>query len=563
VLEFNFQNGRDGKPIPKITFRLSPKTFFLTSPFEELDVTFVAVEPTGDDSQELSGFGFNRLVAVADEVLDGESVTIIQHPGGEPKQIALRENRVLKLPNTADRFLYYETDTTPGSSGAPVFNDQWEVVAIHHSGYPEQNAQGQYLTVDGQVWTEDMGEHRIHWIANEGIRVAGLLELLQKAPNLTAEQGRIRDEILSPPTPSPIPDERRDPRGDQAMREPVVDRTTGLATWTIPLQVSVSLGSVTFAAPQAPARDQPVDVISTKPTPPPVGTVAPVPTDDEVAEAKAELERSRTRVYYDKTADETDRTSYYKELPKDLTPAKLYTALQELLVKTHANKPAYKPMKHVYPWVDLQPDKKIKSVYSGQMFEPLELVRLDVEVARERQQRLEAFRASEAFEPGLEAARLDLLEAQLPFNCEHVVPQSWFNKKEPMRGDLHHLFACESGCNSFRGNTPYFDFSPLEEVVRQGCGRREEKKFEPTAGKGAVARATLYFLLRYPGEINKNANEYTPDRIKTLIAWHKKFAVGDYERHRNQAIFAAQGNRNPLIDFPEMADKIDFLKGLG
>ncbi|MCE0446644.1 endonuclease [Streptomyces tricolor] len=38
------------------------------------------------------------------------------------------------------------------------------------------------------------------------------------------------------------------------------------------------------------------------------------------------------------------------------------------------------------------------------------------------------------------------------------MPQSWFAKREPMRGDLHHLFACEPECNSFRGNIPYTDF---------------------------------------------------------------------------------------------------------
>ena len=65
-----------------------------------------------------------------------------------------------------------------------------------------------------------------------------------------------------------------------------------------------------------------------------------------------------------------------------------------------------------------------------------------------------------------------------------------------MRGDLHHLFACESGCNSFRGNVPYFDFPDFEEAVRGECGKREEGRFEPANGKGAVARATLYFLLR-------------------------------------------------------------------
>ena len=40
-----------------------------------------------------------------------------------PKQIALRENFVLALPGVADRYLYYQTDTTPGSSGSTVFNE--------------------------------------------------------------------------------------------------------------------------------------------------------------------------------------------------------------------------------------------------------------------------------------------------------------------------------------------------------------------------------------------------------------------------------------------------------
>jgi V8-like Glu-specific endopeptidase len=30
----------------------------------------------------------------------------------------------------------YTTDTLPGSSGSPVFNDNWEVVALHHAGGP-------------------------------------------------------------------------------------------------------------------------------------------------------------------------------------------------------------------------------------------------------------------------------------------------------------------------------------------------------------------------------------------------------------------------------------------
>jgi endonuclease I len=132
-----------------------------------------------------------------------------------------------------------------------------------------------------------------------------------------------------------------------------------------------------------------------------------------------------------------------------------------------------------------------------------------------------------------------------------------------MRGDLHHLFACESGCNSFRGNIPFYDFPDYEEAVREACGKREENRFEPSAGKGAVARATLYFLLRYPGEINRTSREYTEDRIETLLEWHKREPPTRYEKHRNAAIQEKQGNRNPLIDFPEWAERISFIQGLG
>ena len=131
-----------------------------------------------------------------------------------------------------------------------------------------------------------------------------------------------------------------------------------------------------------------------------------------------------------------------------------------------------------------------------------------------------------------------------------------------MRGDLHHLFACESRCNSFRSNTPYFDFPDFEEAVRHDCGKSDNHRFEPSDGKGPVARATLYFLLRYPGEIDRTVNELTPDRIRILLQWHEAEPPGEYERHRNMAIFEKQGNRNPLIDFPEWARRITFERGL-
>jgi endonuclease I len=151
----------------------------------------------------------------------------------------------------------------------------------------------------------------------------------------------------------------------------------------------------------------------------------------------------------------------------------------------------------------------------------------------------------------------------LLYNCEHSVPQSFFGKKEPMRGDLHHLFTCESRCNSFRSNTPYFDFPDDDRALMQDCGRSEPGKFEPRAGKGAVARATMYFLLRYPGLIGDEARELHADRLPILLAWHEQNPVGEWERHRNAAIAEIQGNRNPFIDNPQWANTIPFQTAFG
>jgi endonuclease I len=129
-----------------------------------------------------------------------------------------------------------------------------------------------------------------------------------------------------------------------------------------------------------------------------------------------------------------------------------------------------------------------------------------------------------------------------------------------MRGDLHHLFACEPHCNAFRANTPYADLADVQELAMSDCGRSEPPGFEPAAGKGAVARATLYFLLRYPGAVGDEANELQRERVGLLLEWHRAEPAGEYERHRNAAIAQAQGNRNPLIDHPEWADRIDFDK---
>lgn len=561
VIEFNFQNDSRGEPRRSVPFKLDPASCFVTSPKNQLDYTVVAVRDSEDGG--LAGFGFKRLAAIANEILDGECVTIVQHPNGEPKQIALRENYVLQLPETGAHFLHYQTDTTPGSSGSPVYNDEWDVVALHHAGLPRKDSQGRVLTPEGEVWRLSMGEHRIHWIANEGIRVAAILEDLRSRTDLGEMARGLLEAVLSGGGSEPAtPESRRPAVGTVSVRKPAeappatpgatssptLTVSGSVATWTIPFQISVSLGLPATVGGIAPAAP----------------TLTPaVSQDPAMAEARAAFEAGAARPYYDEAADIQARDAYYADLAEGLDPVQFYGALRSLLETTHVNRPSYKPSTHLYPWIDLRPNRKIQSVYSGLQFEPLELIAHDLEMDRLREESLARLTASESLdEAGLEALA-NRLEAALMYNCEHVVPQSWFRKREPMRGDLHHLFACESNCNSFRGNHPYFDFSDFDEAIRTDCGKLEDNRFEPGRGKGLVARATLYFLLRYPAQIDATPNEYTVDRIATLLAWHADEPPEEYELHRNQAIFAKQGNRNPLIDHPDWASLIDFAQGLG
>jgi endonuclease G, mitochondrial len=201
-VEFNYQRALDGHVGPTIIFDLDPKSFFATSPIKELDFSLVAVKLTSSDGQPLEQFGYHPLTAVTDEVLAGECVTIIQHPKGDPKQVALRKNEVLKLPDDEDQFLHYQTDTNPGSSGSPVFNDGWEVVALHHSGKPATDEHGAFLADDGSPWKSEMGLDRIKWLANEGIRVAAIVDFLGKQALTDAQKALLAPALDPAPRPT-------------------------------------------------------------------------------------------------------------------------------------------------------------------------------------------------------------------------------------------------------------------------------------------------------------------------------------------------------------------------
>lgn len=188
-VEFGYESATDGTLRQGRSFRFAPERFFLTD--ISLDFSLVAVD-TGDGA--LAKYGWLPMVDFQDgSVLIDEFVNIVQHPNGQPKQIAIRDNQVTDiLPD----FLHYRADTQPGSSGAPVFTDQWELVALHHSGIPRTDSNGKILTRDGALWEKRMGDAAIDWIANEGIRIERILAYLNDA-KLPDDFRRFRDELHS------------------------------------------------------------------------------------------------------------------------------------------------------------------------------------------------------------------------------------------------------------------------------------------------------------------------------------------------------------------------------
>ncbi|MGW6619837.1 trypsin-like serine peptidase [Nocardia sp. NPDC055002] len=170
VVEFRAEADIDNVPNPTVRYRLAPDDFFVTD--KHLDYTVVRVAPGPDGVAPGVTFGWNPLIAKPGKIVIGEAMNVVGHPSGRLKEISIRHNRLdLQL----DDFLHYASDTEPGNSGSPVFNDQWEIVALHHAGVPKKDDKGRVLRKDGKLWQSGDGDDAIDWIANEGVRVSVLL----------------------------------------------------------------------------------------------------------------------------------------------------------------------------------------------------------------------------------------------------------------------------------------------------------------------------------------------------------------------------------------------------
>ena len=80
-----------------------------------------------------------------------------------------------------------------------MFNNRWEVVAVHHKAVPRTNKNGEILDVNGRTMSDERFSRepdKVHWIANEGVRCSRIVAGFEAATFSTSEQSALRDKIL-------------------------------------------------------------------------------------------------------------------------------------------------------------------------------------------------------------------------------------------------------------------------------------------------------------------------------------------------------------------------------
>jgi hypothetical protein len=153
------------------------------------------------------------------------------------------------------------------------------------------------------------------------------------------------------------------------------------------------------------------------------------------------------------------------------------------------------------------------------------------------------------------------------WNREHVYPRSrggffsieddeiatginqwWMTNADSLRhanSDAHGLRATDANENSSRGNQHFGDYTGPEGTLG--------------SFRGDVARAVFYLSIRFNGlsvvdEFPENTGQLGD--LQTLLQWHLDDPVDDFEMNRNNIVYTWQNNRNPFIDYPELANYI-------
>ena len=169
------------------------------------------------------------------------------------------------------------------------------------------------------------------------------------------------------------------------------------------------------------------------------------------------------------------------------------------------------------------------------------------------------------------------LEAVPGMNIEHVFANSWWGHTvNEAYCDLFNLFPSDASANGRKSNNPMgvvdgeasFD-NGVTRVGRSSSYRADSliTVWEPAdQWKGDFARtffymATCYEDLQDEWQTKEGLLVVQPDRYPTLrpwvssllLEWNEADPVDDIERDRNEAVYGIQGNRNPFVDYPQLA----------
>jgi hypothetical protein len=111
--------------------------------------------------------------------------------------------------------------------------------------------------------------------------------------------------------------------------------------------------------------------------------------------------------------------------------------------------------------------------------------------------------------------------------------------------DAHGLRATDANENSSRGNQHFGEYTGPEGTLG--------------SFRGDIARAVFYLSMRFNDlSVVDGFPENTGQLgdLQTLLQWHLDDPVDDFEMNRNNIVYTWQNNRNPFIDYPELANYI-------
>lgn len=157
-------------------------------------------------------------------------------------------------------------------------------------------------------------------------------------------------------------------------------------------------------------------------------------------------------------------------------------------------------------------------------------------------------------------------------NREHSFPKSWWGGAVlPAYTDINHLYPSDGDANMAKSNYPLGEVGTASfnnGVTKVGYNifagySTSSTVFEPADEyKGDFARTYFYMVTCYQNYtwsymymVDQNVYPtLKPWAVNMLMKWHRQDPVSSKETNRNEAVFKIQNNRNPFIDYPQLAE---------